>query len=97
MAIELSLYGAPPRLVVVGLGELALLLGDQPFAVGDGDLIVVGVDFRERQEAVAIAAVVDERRLQRRLYARDFGEIDVAAQLAAARGLEVEFLDPVAA
>ena len=55
------------------------------------------MDFRERQEAVAVAAVIDEGRLQRRLDARDLGEIDVAAKLLAVGGLEVEFLDAVAA
>ena len=55
------------------------------------------MDFAERQEAVAVAAVVDERRLQRRLDARDLGEIDVAAKLLAVRGFEIEFLDAIAA
>jgi hypothetical protein len=75
----------------------ALFLGDQRLPVGDRDLIIVGMDFREGQEAVAVAAIVDEGGLERRLYPRDLGEIDIAAQLAAVRGFEVEFLDPVAA
>ena len=85
--------------VDLGLGVAmgALFLGDQRLPVGDRDLIVVGMDFAEGQEAVAIAAVVDEGGLQRRLYPRDLGEIDVAAQLPAVRRLEVEFLDPIAA
>ena len=82
---------AAPRLVVVGFGLQALLLGDQPFAVGDRDLIVVGMDFREGQEAVAVAAILHERRLQRRLDADDLGEIDVALEGLAGRGLEIEF------
>ena len=52
--------------VFLGLGVQPLLLGDQPFAVGDRDLIVVGMNFREGEEAVAVAAVLHERRLQRR-------------------------------
>ena len=55
------------------------------------------MDFAEGQEAVAVAAVVDERRLQRRLDARYLGEIDVAAKLFAVSGLEVEFFDAIAA
>ena len=55
------------------------------------------MDFRERQEAVAVAAVVDEGGLERRLYPRDLREIDIAAQLAAVRGLEIELLDAVSA
>ncbi len=46
---------------------------DQRLSVGDRDLVVVGMDFRERQEAMAVAAILDERRLQRRLDAGDLG------------------------
>ncbi len=70
---------------------------DQRLPVGDRDLIVVRMDFGKRQEAVAVAAVLDERRLQRRLDPRYLGEIDVAAKLFAVRGLEIEFLNAVAA
>ena len=83
--------------LVFGVAMRALLLVDQRLPVGDRDLVVVGVDFAKGEEAVAIAAVVDERRLQRRLDARDLGEIDIAAKLPAVGQLEVEFLDPIAA
>ncbi len=83
--------------VVVGGARVALFLRDQRLPVGDRDLVVVGVDFGERQEAVAVAAVIDERRLQRRFDPRDLGEVDVAAKLLAVSGLEVEFFDAVAA
>src|SRR5947209_19537941 len=86
-----------PLDLVLGVAVRSLFLRDQRLPVRDRNLIVVGMDFRERQEAVAIAAVVDEGGLERRLYARDLGEIDVAAQLAAARGFKVELLDPIAA
>jgi hypothetical protein len=85
---------------------LALFLGfamgafvglDQGLTVGNRDLIIIGVDFAEGQEAVAVAAILDEGRLQRRLYARDLGEIDVAAQLFALSGLEIKFFDAIAA
>jgi hypothetical protein len=56
------------------------LLRQQRLTVGDGDLIVVGMDFAEGQEAVPVAAVVDEGRLQRRLYTGYLGKIDIAAQ-----------------
>ena len=86
-------------MVGLGLGRAlgALVLGDQRLPVGDRDLVVVGMDFAEGEEAVAIAAVVDEGGLQRRLDARHLGQIDVAAKLLTVGGLEVEFLDPVAA
>ena len=106
MAAAARIAVARAATVAVGGAALALFLGlamgafvglDQRLTVGDRDLIVVRVDFAERQEAVAVAAIFDERRLQRRLYARDLGEIDIAAQLPAARRLEVELLDPVSA
>ena len=55
---------------------------------------VVLRDFLERQEAVAVFAVVDEAGLERRLDARDDGLVDVALALFAAfdLGLEVEQL-----
>ena len=100
----------PPRLVAprvralgarVGLGlgfgfGLGFLL-QQRLPVGDRDLIVVGMDFVEGQEAVAVAAVVDEGRLQRRLDARHLGQIDVAAQQLAGGQLVVELLYPAVA
>src|SRR5262245_10032884 len=53
---------------VVGFGPSrpvhALLFLEQRLPVGNGDLIVVRMNFREGEEAVAIAAVVDEGRLQ---------------------------------
>ncbi len=78
-------------LLVLALGPRLLLEERHP--VGDRNLVVVGVDLAEGEEAVAVAPVLDEGGLQRRLDPRDLGEIDVAAQLAAASGLEVEFLD----
>ncbi len=59
----------------------ALLLGEQGHAVGDGDLIVVRVDFAKGQETVAVAAEIHEGGLKGRLYPRDFREVDVALQL----------------
>jgi len=41
-----------------------LLLREKRLPVGDGDLVVVRMDFRKRQKSVTIAAVVDEGRLQ---------------------------------
>ena len=63
------------RVFLFGLvsGQLGLLLGDQRLAVGNGDLIIVGMNFAERQEAVPVAAVFDERRLQGRFNPGHFG------------------------
>jgi hypothetical protein len=70
---------------------------DQRLAIGDRNLIIVRMDFAEGQKAVAVAAIFDEGGLQRRLYARDLGEIDIAAQLLALSGLEIKLFDSVAA
>ncbi|MGA7804066.1 MAG: hypothetical protein WCB02_05510 [Bradyrhizobium sp.] len=105
LAIAATARTAMPRTLAVG-PVFALLFGltmgslvglDQGLTVGDRDLVVVGMDFAEGQEAVAVAAIFDERRLKRWLDPRDLGEVDVAAQLLALGGLEVKFLDAIAA
>src|SRR6266404_5465223 len=83
--------------LLLGLAVGAFIRFDQGLAIGDRDLIVVGMNFAEGQKAVAVAAVLDEGRLQRRLYAGDLGEVDVAAQLLALGGLEIKFFDAIAA
>ena len=59
--------------VTVGGTVLALFLGfamgalvglDQGLTVGDRDLVLVGMDFAEGEEGVAVAAIFDEGRLQ---------------------------------
>ena len=81
----------------LGFGLCFGLLLQQRLPVGDGDLVVVGMDFAEGQEAVAVAAVVDEGRLQRRLDARHLGQIDIAAQQLARGRFVVELLYPAVA
>ncbi|WP_305824999.1 hypothetical protein [Bradyrhizobium sp. CCBAU 53421] len=80
----------------LGLAVGALVGLDQRLTVGDRDLVVVGMDFAEGQEAVTVAAILDEGSLQRRLYARDLGEVNVAAQLFALGGLEIKLFDAIA-
>ena len=48
------------------------------------------MDLAEREEAVAVAAILDEGRLQRGLDPRHLGKVDVALQLELGRGLEIE-------
>ncbi len=79
------------------LGFGGRFLVDQGLPVGDGDLIVIGVNFVEGQEAVAIAAVINECSLERWLHACDFGEIDIATKQLARSTLEVEFFYPAVA
>ena len=70
MAVPLTAAAAIVVIVVVALRARVGL--DQCLPVGDRDLVIVRVDFRKGEEAVPVSAVIDERRLQRRLDPRDF-------------------------
>jgi hypothetical protein len=83
--------------LLFGLAVGAFVRLDQRLTIGNRDLIVIGVDFAEGQKAVTVAAIFDEGSLERRLYARDLGEIDVAAELLALCGLEIKLFDAIAA
>ncbi|MBB4391377.1 hypothetical protein [Bradyrhizobium sp. ERR14] len=77
---------------------MGLFLGlDQCLTVGDRDLVVVGMDFAEGEEAVAVAAIFDEGGLERGFDPCDLGEVDIPAQLLALRGLEIKLFDAIAA
>ena len=85
-------------LVVVVFLVLARLLGlhgEQALPVGDRDLVVVGMDFAEGEEAVPAAAIFHEGRLQAGLHADDLGEVDVAFELLLGRCLDVEIFEAV--
>src|SRR5262249_30134480 len=56
---------------LLGLAMGAFIGLDQRLTVRDRDLIVVGMDFAEGKEAMAVAAIFDEGRLQRWFDARD--------------------------
>jgi len=84
-------------ILFLGLAMSALVGFDQGLTVGDRDLIVVRVNFAEGKKAMAVAAVFDKGGLKRRLHARDFGQIDVAAKLFALSGLEIKLFDAIAA
>ena len=73
--------------------SLALLFFEQRLTIGDRDLIIVGMDFVEGEEALAVAAILHESRLQRRLNPRHLGKIDVSLERPLGRGLEIKFLD----
>ena len=73
MAATAGVAVARAAAVAIAGAVLALLLGlamrafvglDQRLTVGDRDLVIVGMDFAEGEEAVAVAAIFDERRLQ---------------------------------
>ena len=80
----------------VGGALRTFLLGDQRLPIRDRNLIIIGMNFAEGEETMAIAAIVDKGGLQRRLNAGDFGQVDVTAQLPAAGLLEVELLHTLA-
>ena len=67
------------------------------FADGNRNLVIIRVNFREGQKAMAVSAVVYESGLQRGLDTSDFCEIDISAELFARCQFVVEFLNPVAA
>ena len=81
------LVGVIPIVAVVGVVAIVELGGTQPlffgrvlgfltqqgFAIRLGDLIIIGMDFAEGEKAVAVAAIVDERRLKRRFDPRNLG------------------------
>jgi hypothetical protein len=81
----------------LGLAMGALVRLDQGLAIGDRNLIIVRMDFAEGEKTVTVAAILDEGSLQGWLYARDFGEVDIAAQLFALSGLEIKLFDSIAA
>ncbi|MGJ5179644.1 hypothetical protein ACQR16_16305 [Bradyrhizobium oligotrophicum] len=87
----------PVLALFFGFAVRALLGLDQRLPVGDRNLVVVGMDFAEGQEAVAVAAVLDERGLERRLNAGDLRQVNVAPELLALGSFEIKFLDAVAA
>ena len=72
------------------------LFGEQRVAIRLGDLVVIGVDFAEGEEPVAIAAEVDESRLKRRFDPGYLGKVDIALDLLVFGRFKVEFLNPVA-
>src|SRR5258707_2428064 len=105
LAIAAAARAAVARTAAIG-AVFALLLGlpmgafirfDQGLTIGDRNLIIIGMNFAEGQKAVAVAAVLDEGRLQRRVHAGDLGEIDIAAPLLALGGLGIKFFDASAA
>ena len=65
--------------LVLFLAMRAEFLFQHGGAVGVGDLVIIGMDFGKGEEAVAIAAIFDEGGLKRRLDARHFRQIDIAA------------------
>ena len=86
------IFGGAQALLLLGMLGL---LAEQGLAILARDLVIIGVDFGEGEEAVAVAAIIDERRLQRRFDPRHLGEIDIPLELLVLGGFEIKFLDPI--
>ncbi len=71
------------------------LLLQKRLAIGDWNLVVIRMNFGKSEEAVTIAAIIDERGLKRRFDPRHFREVDIAPQRPFACRLEVELFDPI--
>src|SRR5579883_1725351 len=80
-------------LLVLSSFEAAIL---QISAVGNGDAVIIRVDLVEGEESMPVPAILDESRLQRRLYPYDFGEVDIAFYLLLGGCLEIELFESVA-
>ena len=76
-------------------GFFRLLFGDQGFAVGDGDLVIIGVDFAERQKSVTVATVFYKASLKRRFDPGHFGEVNVTFELSAGLRFDIEIFEPM--
>ncbi len=63
MAVAAAAASRPTLGFGVGIALVAFFLGDQRLPVSDRDLVIVRVNFREREETVAVAAIVHKRRL----------------------------------
>ena len=72
--------------VVLGVG-----FSQQLLAILDGDAVIIRMNFVERQKPVAIAAEIDEGRLERWLHAGHLGQIDVALDLTFGGGFVIVF------
>ena len=77
------------------LSSMLGFFAKQRLAVFLGDLIVIGMYLAEREEAVAVAAIIDERGLQRRFDPRYLRQINVALKLLVIGRFEIEFFYPV--
>jgi hypothetical protein len=81
----------------LGLPMGSIFFLEQGEAVGDRDLVIIRVDLGEGQKSMAITTIVNEGGLERRLHARNLGEVNITSQRHFIGGFEIEFLDFVTA
>ncbi len=79
----------------LGLGGLGIgaILVQQRLTVGGGDLVIIGVNFREGQETMPVSAVIHKGGLQRGFDPRHLCQVDIASKLSLVDCLEIKFLD----
>ncbi len=99
---ELVLVVVELRVVAVAIAVLGgggaffrLSFFEQLLPILERDLVIIGMDFVKREKAVAVAAILDERRLQRRLHSGHPRKVDVGADLSFRTRLEIKFFDSV--
>jgi hypothetical protein len=91
LVVVVELRAGPVLDDIVIVIVIARRFAQQPFAVCDRDAVIVRMDFAEGQETVAVAAILDERRLKRRFDAGYLREIDISFERASAGDLDVKF------
>ena len=62
---------------LIALGKRLFL--EQRLTISDWDLVIIRMNLRKGEEAMAVSAIIDECRLQRRLDASNLRQINVAA------------------
>ncbi len=95
--ITLLFLGPPALLLLVFLvGLRGFRVGAQQcLPVGYGYLIIIGVNLVEGEKAVAVAAILDESRLEGGFDAGNARQIDVSSKLLLVLGFEIEFFDAI--
>jgi hypothetical protein len=83
--------------VVVLVLVLLRLGAQQRLTIGYRDLVVIGMDFTEGEEAVTVSAIFDKSSLEGGLYTRYASEIDISFELLLVLGFKIKFFDTVTA
>jgi len=75
------------------LAGASLLFRQELLAVCDRQPVVVGMNLAEGKKTVAVATILDEGRLEGRLYPGELGELEVAIDLGLCGGFVFELLN----
>ena len=72
------------------------LFGKKRLTVFLGDLVIVGMNFAEREKTVTVSSEINECSLQGRLHPSHFRKVDITLYLLAVSRLKIEFFNTVA-